>query len=206
MRKLIVLLVMICASGFVFGQNLQYGIKTGLSFASQSIDDPNIISKNSVSTYFITGYVEKPLKHSFYFEAGLGIAGKGVTTFDNSQTSTYQLTYLDIPLDLLYKFSIPALGKLYVGAGPYISAGLSGNVQYENTNNSTGLAIEYGKDNDYKRIDAGANFAAGFELNNHLTFNTNYSLGLNNIAPDNPNDGINSIKNRVFSIGLGLFF
>jgi len=208
MKKLALLLIFsVFACALSFGQNIQFGIRTGLSFASQAIDDPDIISTNSITTYNISIIAEKPLKNSFYLQTGLGIIGKGVITYENAQTSTYKLTYLDIPLNVLYKFNLQGLGKLYVGTGAYLSDGISGNVQFENTNNTSGQNIEFGSSQDYKKFDVGANFTAGFELNNHLTFNTNYALGLNNIATDDPsNTTVASTKNRVFSIGLGFLF
>lgn len=207
MKKLFfipMLSVLFCAPALA--QNLQFGIKTGLSFASQAIDNPDVISTNSITTYNLSLIVEKPFRNSFYLQSGLGIIGKGVITYENAQTATYQLTYIDIPLNLLYKFNLPGLGKLYVGTGPYLSVGLSGNVQFENTNNTSGQNLEFGSTQDYKRLDAGINFTSGFELNNHLTFNTNYALGINNLAPDNATNQVSTIKNRVFSIGLGFLF
>jgi hypothetical protein len=207
MKKLVFLLILlICACGVSFGQDLQFGVRTGLSFASQSIDNPDVISTNSVTTYNLSLIIEKPLKNSFYLQSGLGIIGKGVITYENAQTATYKLTYIDIPLNLLYKFNLRGTGKLYVGAGPYLSVGLSGNVQFENTNNTSGESLAFGNSQDYKRLEGGVNLAGGFELNNHLTFNTNYALGISNIATDDPTDPVTVIKNRVFSVGLGFLF
>jgi len=207
MKKLTLLLVFSVFYGFSFGQNIQFGIRTGLSFASQAIDDPDVISTNSITAYNISVIAEKPLKNSFYLQTAVELTGKGVITYQNAQTSTYKLTYLDIPLNVLYKFSLQGLGKLYAGTGVYVADGISGNVQFENTNNTSGQNIEFGSSQDYKKFDVGANFTAGFELNNHLTFNTNYALGLNNIATDDPaNASVLSTKNRVFSIGLGFLF
>ncbi len=198
--------LLIFAGGMAHGQDLRFGVKTGLSFASQSIDNPDILSTNSIPTYNIYVYAEKPLRNDFYVEGALGLMGKGVTTYQNALTTTIQLTYVDIPVNLLYKFTLPNLGKLYVGGGPYVSVGVSGNIQFQNTNNASGESVEFGNDQDYKRLDLGAELTAGFEFNNRLTFNTSYALELNNIAPDNTTDSTNSIKNRVFSIGLGFHF
>ncbi|OCX54494.1 hypothetical protein BEL04_09660 [Mucilaginibacter sp. PPCGB 2223] len=208
MKKLALLMILsVLVCGRSLGQDLQFGIRAGLSFASQSISNPDIISTNSITTYNLSIIAEKPLKNSFYLQTALGLTGKGVITYENAETSTYKLTYVDVPLNVLYKFSLPGMGKLYVGTGPYLSAGLSGNVQFENTNNTSGQQLEFGSSQDYKRFDIGVNLTGGFELNNHLTFNTNYALGLNNIATDDAtNTAVMSTKNRVFSIGLGFLF
>jgi len=207
MKKLVFLLILfVCVCSASRAQNLQFGVRTGLSFATQSTDMADVISTNSVTTYNFSVVVEKPFKDSFYLQSGLGVIGKGVITYENAQTATYKLTYLDIPLNLLYKFNLPGSGKLYVGAGPYLSVGLSGNVQFENTNNTSGQSLAFGNSQDYKRLEGGINFTAGFELNNHLTFNTNYELGINNLATDDATDNVSVIRNRVFSVGLGFLF
>jgi hypothetical protein len=207
LKKLLFLPILLTITcGVASAQDLHFGIRTGLSFASQIIDDPAILSTNSIPTYNISLFAEKPLRNDFYIQAALGLMGKGVTTYENVLTTTIQLTYIDIPVNLLYKFTLPNLGKLYVGGGPYLSAGISGNIQFQNTNNSSGQSVEFGSTKDYKRFDAGADLMVGFEFNNRLTFNTKYALELNNIAPDNAIDNVKSIKNKVFSIGLGFRF
>jgi hypothetical protein len=200
--------------GFLFfsttsllAQKLQYGIQAGLGFASQSIANPDILSTNSVTTYNLYGVVDIPLKNEFYLQTGLGILGKGVKEYQNAQTNTITLTYLDVPLNVLRKFELPTLGKLYIGAGPYLSVGLSGNNQLENVDATTGTNVRFGNGDDLKKLDFGANLVAGLELNNHLTFNMKYALGLSNIATDAPFDpSTTSVKNRVFMIGLGFWF
>ncbi|EHQ24579.1 porin family protein [Mucilaginibacter paludis] len=207
MRKLCFSSVFIIFSfAIASAQKLQYGLKGGLGFASQSITNPDILSTNSLTTFGLSVTVDYPLKHEFYVQAGAGILGKGVKEYQNAQTNTITLTYLDVPLNLLRKFNLPTLGKIYVGAGPYLSVGLSGNNQIEGVNTTTGTAVRFGNSEDFKKLDYGANFTTGLELNNHLTFNMRYSLGLNNVASQFPIDpNTTSIKNRIFMIGLGFW-
>jgi hypothetical protein len=205
-RLLLYLSFLLFSSSAVIAQKIQFGVRGNLGFASQSIDNPDILSKNSVSNLNINAYVEFPLKYTFYLQAGAGITGKGVKEYQNAQTNTITLTYLDIPITLLRKFDLTTLGKIYVGLGPYVAVGLSGNNQSENTNTTSGSAIAFGNSADYKNLDYGANVVTGLELNNHLTFNIKYSLGLNNIASTDPFDmNTTSVKNRIFSVGIGFW-
>jgi hypothetical protein len=206
MKKLLLSLSLICFGiTAVLGQKLQYGLRAGLGFASQSIANPDINSTNSVATYSLTGYVDIPYK-SIFLQTGLSILGKGVKQYQDNQTNTITLTYLEIPLTALYKFDLPTLGKIYLGAGPYVAVGLSGNNQLEGINTTTGNNISFGNDQDYKKTEIGLNFATGLELNNHLTFNMRYDLGINNIASQQPSDvNTTSVKNRLFTIGLGFW-
>ncbi|RKR85232.1 outer membrane protein with beta-barrel domain [Mucilaginibacter gracilis] len=207
MRKLFLTLNLIfIVATFAFGQKVQYGLKAGFGFATQDIDNQDV-SANSVTTYYINGYADLHLKSKFYLQAGIGVLGKGAKQYQNAQTNTITLTYLEVPATLLYKIDLPTLGKIYVGAGPYAAMGLSGNNQLENVNTTSGSSITFGNDGGYKKVDYGVNFATGLELNNHLTFNMRYSLGLNNIATDNDpvNTNTNSVKNQIFTIGLGFW-
>jgi len=190
-----------------FGQDLKFGIRGEVCFASQSINDPDILSTNSVTTLKVTGYFDKSLGDSFYLEPGISILGKGVKAYQNAQTDIITLTYLDIPVNVVYRFNVRRMGKLFAGAGPYIGWGLSGNDQNETTNVTSGQAVTFGDTEDYKKVEYGGNFTGGLELNNHLTFNLNYAFGLNNIAADQTlAAGTISVKNRIFSMGLGFVF
>jgi hypothetical protein len=188
-------------------QDLRFGIKGEFCFASQSIEDPDILSTNSVSALKVTGYIDKYLANGLYLQPGISVAGKGVKIYQNAQTNTITTTYIDIPVNLVYRFSIKRACKLYAGAGPYIGWGLSGNNQSETTNVTSGVAVTFGDSDDYKKIEYGGNLMGGIELNNHLTFNLNYGFGLNNIAgAQTISAGTVSVKSRVFSMGLGFIF
>jgi len=204
MRRLLFSLIFI---SFVFtsvkAQNLQYGLRAALGFASQSLDNATILSTNSVTTYSLSAYVDLPFK-KFFIQPGLSLVGKGVKQYQEAQTNTITLTYLDIPVTAIYKFNLRTLGKVYIGAGPYASLGLSGTNQVESVSIISGSDVKFGNAEDYRKIDLGVNFAGGIELNNHLTFNMRYALGLNNIASDADLDA-KSVKNRIFTIGLGFW-
>lgn len=188
-------------------QDMKFGIRGALCFASQDITDPNVLSTNSITTLKITGFFDKYLAHGLYLEPGIGVIGKGVKVYQSAQTNTITLTYMNIPVNLVYRFSIKRVGKLYTGAGPYMSWGVSGNNQNETTNVTSGQSVTFGDTEDYKKFEYGATLIGGIELNNHLTFNLDYQYGFTNIAADQTiAQGTTSIKNRVFSMGLGFIF
>ena len=68
--------------------------------------------------------------------------------------------------------------------------------------NSTTAVIIY-EDNALERFDYGVNLLTGVKFGKRLSLNVSYKLGLRNIAEDyfkwSPN-----VKNRVFSVGLGV--
>jgi len=188
-------------------QELKFGIRAGLSFSSQVIDDPDILSTTSINTLKVTGFVDKAIGGGFFIEPGISLVGKGAKIYQNAQTDIISLTYLDIPVNIIYRFNVKRFGKLFVGGGPYIGFGLSGNDETQNTNVTSGQSITFEDTGDYKKTEYGGNANGGVELNNHLTFYLNYCFGLNNIAGDQTiSQGTVSVKNRVFSVGLGFIF
>jgi hypothetical protein len=186
---------------------VRYGLKISGGIATQYIDEFDITSTNIITTFNASGVVELPVKYGFWLQSGLGIAGKGSVLHDAALTTTTHLTYLELPVNILRKFTFTDIGKFYIGAGGYVSDGLSGSFYYETPSSNSTDFVRFGNANDFRRIDFGLNFLTGFELNNRLTFDVEYSRGLNNIASDPQKDtGVNNIKNRVFSLGLGYLF
>ena len=65
--------------------------------------------------------------------------------------------------------------------------------------------IDFGDDGELKRFDAGANFLAGYEFSNKLSFQLNAGLGLVNILNTESGDDA-KLKNTGFGISLGYRF
>jgi len=186
---------------------VRYGFKISGGIASQYIDEFDITSTDIITTFNASGVVELPVKYGFWLQSGLGIAGKGSVLHDAALTTTTHLTYLELPVNILRKFTFTDIGKFYIGAGGYLADGLSGSLFYETPSSNSTDFVRFGNTNDFRHIDFGLNFLTGFELNNKLTFDVEYSRGLNNIASAPQKDtGVNNIKNRVFSLGLGYLF
>jgi outer membrane protein OmpA-like peptidoglycan-associated protein len=100
--------------------------------------------------------------------------------------SSLNLGYVELPLNLTYKFALTASGKnsLFVSFGPYMSFFNSGNVTVQSltTNpqqfNSETNPVNVGKGADtYKTMDLGLNGKAGFELGS-IMINVYFSRGL----------------------------
>ena len=208
MKKVIIIIVLIsitclCASA----QKITLGAKISGGFGYQYIDNKQILSAGSIKTFNIKGIAQMPVKNNYWLEAGLGISGKGSVIFDEALTTTTHLTYAELPVNVLRKFTFTDLGVFYVGTGGYLAMGIGGSLGYETPGSSTSDKIEFGKDADATKFDTGLNFSTGFEFRNKVTFNMAFSLGLNNIASTTQQDtGTAVIKNREFSVGLGYLF
>jgi hypothetical protein len=116
------------------------------------------------------------------------------------------ISYIDIPVNFAYAINLGG-NRLMVGAGPYAGIGIGGKTIATATSNGTSQKeeqdIEFGSgEEQYKRMDFGANFMAGYILNNGLMFKVNYSLGLANLSNSNEAD----YKNRYFGVSVAYFF
>ncbi|WP_173002915.1 porin family protein [Chitinophaga sp. SYP-B3965] len=150
------------------------------------------------------------------------VGANGFYHITNDKTN---LTYLELPLNLLYKKSL-GRGKLAVGAGPYFAKALSGKYSTHRSsrdeNAATLIITEYRDQGKieitnkqpalipspqyapfyYKPYDAGLNFIAGYECKNGLLFNVNYSLGLADVYTYSPEKR----RNRYFGLSAGYLF
>jgi hypothetical protein len=132
---------------------------------------------------------------------------KGAEFKDNNEV---KLTYIEIPVNFIYK-PILGAGRMLLGFGPYVGFGLGGKVK---SNDGKETDVEFTKNYDagvnkpqYKGIDGGANFLAGYELKNNLSFQINAQLGLTQLTPgiDGEDNPIKQ-KNTNFGVSVGYRF
>ena len=160
-------------------------------------------------------------KSKFYFQPGVEFFNKGrkfqqITKNGVGDTSVYLtnsfqfLNYIDIPLNLVYKFELAKKIALIVGLGPYISFFYDGkensttlgpNNYYSSTGNITNLPVGDGP-GQYRTLDYGMNALAGIYLGSSF-ITANFSRGLQNAYQDSTYSG--TFKNQVFSITLGVY-
>lgn len=204
MKRILPLLILTLAFYGASAQHINIGVRFSGGLGTQEIQNSDITKTDNVKTWNIAGIAEIPTKYGFWLQSGLALANKGSVMYEDALTTTTRLMYLQIPVNLIYKFDFPGLGKFYAGAGGYAARGISGEFDYETPSSQTSDKVRFGNQNDFKAMEYGASFVAGLELTNKLTFSTSYSLGLNNIASQPQKDtGTSSIKNRLFTIGLG---
>jgi opacity protein-like surface antigen len=186
------------------------GIRAGVNF--QNINGKNSSGtelKNDLLTGFNGGLnVEVPLSSGFYLQPGVLYSLKGAEWSDGSKV---KLSYVEVPVNFIYK-PLLGTGNLLLGFGPYVGFGIDGKVK-----NTAGAETDIEFDKDYtsanegtqfKKIDAGANFLAGYEFNNKVSLQLNAQLGLMDIDKENPfktNDQTRW-RNTGFGLSLGYRF
>ena len=191
----------------------RFGLKAGVNVAWQSREQPRHEMSPAFSMH-LTGFTEVQLAEKVFLQPGLSLQGKGYRTELNSSPGAgYRPTnmlYLEIPVNLLYKFRLP-FGNMIAGGGPYAGLGLSGRERGGSDNVFRGVDGS----NGYGNTDYGLNISLGTELSSRFTLTLQQSIGLDNIAPEaytvpGPADGLEvvngSIKNRVASVSIGYRF
>ncbi len=200
------------ASLFVaFGAQAQsgtgIGVKAGLNLPSYSYGSSSDLSDSkSTTNFFVTAFLDAPVASNLYIQPGVSLQGKGATLLSTESLGGVEVTqntmWLEVPVNLVGKFDL-GMGKVAVGAGPYLGVGLSGKnkISGESSGNSIEKDFKFGSDEMLKRTDFGVNFLVAYELYNGFTINGGYGLGLTNLAGDKALT--NDLKNRVWSIGVG---
>ena len=164
---------------------------------------------NKLRTGFNAGLnAQIPLSNGFYLQPGVEYRQKG-SEFRNG--GELVLGYIDIPVTFVYKPSL-GTGAVVLGFGPYLGLGVHGKVidangserkvQFRNT-----YSVSEAEDVQFKRIDAGANFMAGYEFSNKISAMLNTQLGLVNINPETNIPGDETrYRNTSFGLSLGYRF
>jgi len=207
MRSIILLMVLII---FVFTSPLwaqkNTGIIAGLSFSNVTLRSGNSTSSPKSKTGFTAGIVvDAPFHTKLGFQTGVNFIQKGYIVKDATSTETVNLNYCEIPLDLIY--GVKEKQGFFIGAGPSIAFGISGKDKLKLAGNtsSDNTQIQFGSGLDQvKPFDFGIHIIAGYRVAGGFMVSGIYNLGLSKI--NNDNGGARSIKNKYFSMKIGLMF
>lgn len=216
MKKRLVLVLLALVGTLSTYAQVSFGIKAGYNNSSVSGEGSEFTKR--LSGFHAGGIADISLAENFSLQPQLLFIIKGAKSAAYKETiagvefevpeQKLSLNYLELPVNFLYKHEVGA-GSIFVGAGPYLGFGLSGKLKAGEED--VDVKFDGKKDSEtdangesavhLKRLDAGANFLAGYELKNGLLFGINYSLGLTNLDPD----GAKS-KNNYFGVSVGYLF
>ena len=174
---------------------LKFGVKGGLNISSVHMNS-DILKADNVTGFQIGPMIETTIPLiGIGLDAAILYSQKGVDMkTEGTVTSTSMKTdYLDIPVNLKWKFGIP-LVKAYLSAGPYVGFRVGGDKIW----NVLGDQIKA------KNFSAGLNFGVGAELISHLQVGINYGLGLTDNYSSDKFDM--KAKNRGWSITAAVLF
>lgn len=188
------------------GENAAYIISESFTFGggggkqSRPVDDQynfHIPGADNENNYFS----ERERKDFFTLSEGLEFIGKGnKEKFEGSKLTT-SIYYLKLPVLLNYNYKIGANGSyLHGGMGPYAAAALFGH--YKSDAGKTTLHFGSGDDKDFKRMDYGLAFNAGYVFLKKWDVSLGYDLGLRNLL----NSDVDKQRNRTISFNIGYIF
>lgn len=199
-------------------EGITFGLRFGGNLNSIRGSDSygNALEKDSKIGASIGVNVEIPVAPNFVVQPSLLFSNKGTKSTETSGsqmvTATTYITYIEIPLNLIYK---PALGPgvVLLGVGPYAAYALGGQyklkpgedytIKFKNVVRSSDPDVPY-----LKAFDAGINLLIGYQFVNRFSVQFNGQFGLTNIDPkdeDEP-DNKSSYKNIGFGISVGYRF
>lgn len=208
--------LLLSGSLLVAQSNTAFGILGGVNFQNLNGQD---FEGDKLSNEMIIGYhagvnAQIPIAPDFYFQPGLLFTTKGAKDVSNLVTTTYNLSYIEMPLNLTFK---PRLGNGYLllGFGPYVGYAVSGKVTSETGSAEVERDVEFTNSVAvsesplagpyFRQFDGGGNIFVGYELSSGIFLQLNTQLGMLKINPEDKriiNDK-SSVKNTGFGLSLG---
>jgi hypothetical protein len=195
-----------------------FGVLGGINFQNLNGKDA---SGDNLDYDMIIGYhvglnVQIPLVPEFYFQPGLLFTTKGAKNTTGSVTSTYNISYLEMPLNFVYKGRL-GNGYIILGFGPYVGYALMGKAKHEGGELSFERNIEFTNTVEvgdpltttyFKPLDLGGNLFFGYEMASGMFFQLNTQLGMLTINPEDKRFPANdlAVKNTGFGFSLGYRF
>jgi hypothetical protein len=195
-----------------------FGLLGGVNFQNLNGKDASgdKLDNDMIIGYHVGVNVQIPIAPEFYFQPGLLFSTKGAKSVDGPLTSTYKLSYIELPLNLVYK-GLLGTGYVMIGFGPYVGYGIMGKAKIEGGSLSYEDDIEFKNNVEsedpltttyFKPLDFGGNVFIGYEMAGGLFFQLNSQLGMLAINPEDNRFPANdlSIKNTGFGLSLGYRF
>jgi len=187
MKNLFMALAIFCATTmYVSAQDISFGVKAGLNFATLGGDDVDELE--GVTGLNIGAVAEFGLSEKFSIQPEVIYSTQGASLDDE----TLELDYINVPV----------LAKYYVFEGFSLEAGpqlgFNINSQYE-------FEGETEDEDDIKTVDIAAALGLGYKLPMGIFFQARYNLGITDVYDEIEGTQIDA-KNNVFQFSVGYKF
>jgi hypothetical protein len=192
MKRIFLIALALMAFGVTNAQQTRFGIKGGLNLTTFA--GGNYWDAKSLVGFQLGGFAEIKVidrlsiqPEVLFSTQGAKIDGGSFGDFD------YKLNYINVPV--LAKFYITK--QFTVEGGPQLGFLVSAKQEGDDV-----------KDN-FKSVDTGFNFGAGYNFTDNVSVNLRYTVGLSNIADynaDTAEEYYDSPKNSVLALTLGYKF
>jgi len=189
---------------------IKFGPKVGLNYSKLPNKTKYIINQQIYSGFQLGVMAEFRLFDDLFLQPGVLISNKGskyivgnntvssTTGFSSFQFSSF---YVDIPLNLIYKFNLGSF-KLLLMAGSQLGYGLTGKWEAIDGTISK-VHFGNGPEDDIKSLDYGLNFGGGLEAG-RFQISSQYYLGLKMLSPLIP--PLKEQKYKALTISIAYLF
>lgn len=197
--RILLLIPLLCISFFSMSQT-KIAARAGINLASINFGD--FKPQKRLLTRLNAGLmIDIPLEENWSIYTGPYYSGKGVIhtrtyTTNRIDCVTIRLNYIELPVNIAYKFPSQNKNRFVIATGPYISYGFNGEIFTINSNRPPRKHLHKKETGNYKRLEGGFNFTSLYEINNKWGFRIDYSKSLFTIHK------YNKEKNSVFGFSL----
>lgn len=182
MKKLVcVLVVALITTVGVQAQNVAFGAKAGLNFASLSGDD--VEELGTVTSFHLGLIAEIMVTEKFAVQPEILYSGQGASEDDYTLTLDY--------------ITVPVMAKFFVAPGLSLEAGpqIAFNVRSEHEFDGESEEVE-----DIESIDFGGGIGLGYEFAQRIFVQARYVMGFTNVL-----ENVDA-KNNVLQLSVGYKF
>lgn len=225
-KHIFLILPLLFILSIVTAQRSSIILRGGLNLANVTISENGRVDDAKNLASFQAGFIgDVSLGQFISLQPGLLITGKGSKTQSGESTdanyfkATTNPIYLEVPLNLVFKFGANNGPNFFAGAGPYLAIGIAGKNKTEGKFLGTSFSNESDivwSDDDpttlnyeegagfgiMKRFDYGLNGTAGIDLKKAV-LSVNYGWGLAKLQSGSNSTDDDNNKHRVLSFTIG---
>ena len=180
---------------------VSFGAKGGVNLSTIGGDD--FEDPKSRTSFYLGAFVEIPITERFSVQPEVLYSGQGydIQSNDDADDVEFQLDYINVPV----MAKIYIVEGLYAEAGPQIGFNVKSEIDRDPDDFDSG---DFDLNDDaFNTVDFGVGLGAGYKLNNGLSLNARYTLGLSDVFNSDELGGFDiDARNRVFAIGAAFAF
>ncbi|MDR2948084.1 MAG: PorT family protein [Prevotella sp.] len=196
MKKILTTFLFLCLFTLACQAQFRYGIKGGANFSNYTGDNIGDFMDKNMTLFFIGPSAEFFLIGPLGLEASLLYVQRGIKL--KADDKKYKRSYIELPVNLKYRFASIGLARPYLVAGPYIDFKISGKDKFGDIKDNVDTQWKA------KSFGAGINIGGGVELLRILQVGVNYGLGLTENYK--ASDGKYAVKENILSVTAGVYF
>jgi len=196
MKKIYVLsILMLCINLGIQAQELHFGVKGGVNFATVGGDDTEDLKMRTA--FHVGALMEVKFSETFSLQPEVLYSAQGTSGKEDGLDIDIKLDYINVPIMAKYNFS----ESFSVEAGPQIGFLIS------TKGKSDGVEVDLDEYDLFKDVDFGLGVGLSYKIIPNLFVSGRYNLGLSNINNDGGDFESNgSNQNNVIQLSIGYLF